>query len=186
MTQLLTENFRLAENFWLHEFEKSATAERLGIDNRIPNETYRAAIRVVAEQLQYVRDAIGGQRIDINSGYRCRELNAAIRGTANSQHARCEAADFECPGMHNIILARELTRTAGVCWDQLIIEDVSLEDPSAGWLHCSFLKDKIACRKQVLRMFRVGGRGKYEDIGKEGLELLVKELEKKENENATK
>ena len=49
--------------------------------------------------LQPVRDHFG--RVKITSGFRSVELCMAIGSSANSQHAKAEAADFECVGVDN-------------------------------------------------------------------------------------
>src|SRR5690606_34683464 len=49
---------KLTENFTLREFERSATADRLGIDNKVPAELLPNA-RQVACWLQALRDRLG-------------------------------------------------------------------------------------------------------------------------------
>lgn len=53
--------------------------------------------RVAVELLEPIR-ALFKVPVQINSGYRCPELNAAVGGSANSQHVRGEAADMVIRG----------------------------------------------------------------------------------------
>lgn len=86
----------ISENFSYREFEKSATAEKKGITNVITNVTVRDSIKaLVDEVLQPLRTA-WGKPLDINSGYRCPELNMEVGGEPTSQHTKGEAADVAC------------------------------------------------------------------------------------------
>ena len=70
---------RLSKNFALSELTKSATAERLGVDNT-PNLYHLVNLTHLAINiLQPVRDQFGV--ITINSGYRGPKLNAAVGGS---------------------------------------------------------------------------------------------------------
>lgn len=84
----------ISENFEWEEFERSETADRLGIDNSIPNEAAASQIRaLVTTLLQPLRTAYGNP-LQISSGYRCKALNDAIGGARNSQHIKGQAADI--------------------------------------------------------------------------------------------
>jgi len=98
----------ISKNFSYSEFERSELAAKNGIDNRIPNNTVRAAIRgLVLEVLQPLRDA-QGVRVDINSGWRCEELNKLAGGVETSQHRKGEAADIKSPFFLPLELARSI------------------------------------------------------------------------------
>ena len=89
----------LSKNFSLKEMTASQTAERKGINNN-PNAEQIEKLKALCENiLQPVRDHFG--RVKITSGFRSVELCMAIGSSANSQHARAEAADFECVGVDN-------------------------------------------------------------------------------------
>lgn len=84
----------ITKNFQWEEFEISDKAAELEIDNTIPDDTVAENIRaLVFEILQPLRDACG-HPLRINSGYRSKALNKAVKGAANSQHTRGEAADI--------------------------------------------------------------------------------------------
>lgn len=86
----------ISKNFSYSEFEQSEKAEELGIVNVIPTPRVRDSIdALVFNVLQPLRTAWGAELV-INSGYRCPELNKAVRGESTSQHMKGEAADVRC------------------------------------------------------------------------------------------
>lgn len=86
----------ISKNFSYKEFENSKTAKRAGIDNTIPHELKPNVKALVDNVLQPLRDVWGV--MSINSGYRCKELNAhpEIKGEKTSQHLTGEACDVNC------------------------------------------------------------------------------------------
>ena len=135
----------LSRNFSLQELIKSDTAIRKGIDNN-PNADQIEKLKMLCENvLQPVRDHFG--RVKVTSGFRSPMLCQAIGSSANSQHARAEAADFEVVGVDNCELADWIHRELE--WDQLILEYYKPDDGQAGWVHVSY-NEKGANRKQVL------------------------------------
>ena len=89
----------LSRNFTLSELIKSDTAIRRGINNN-PNSEQIEKLKALCENiLQPVRDHFG--RVKVTSGFRSPELCVAIGSSVNSQHAKVEAADFECIGTDN-------------------------------------------------------------------------------------
>ena len=93
----------LTRNFSLLELTKSDTAIRRGIDNN-PNADQVEKLKALCENiLQPIRDHFG--RVKVTSGFRSPELCTAIGSSVNSQHARAEAADFECIGVDNAELS---------------------------------------------------------------------------------
>ena len=97
----------LSRNFSLQELIKSDTAIRMDIDNN-PNADQIEKLKALCENiLQPVRDHFG--RVKVTSGFRSVELCTAIGSSVNSQHAKAEAADFECMGTDNaeLFMARQ-------------------------------------------------------------------------------
>ena len=86
---------KLTEHFTLAEFERSATAARLHIDNRVPAELVPNISNLCEQVLEPLREHFQ-EAVYVTSGYRCPQLNKAVGGVANSQHMRGEAADI-CP-----------------------------------------------------------------------------------------
>ena len=94
---------KLSRNFTLQELIKSDTAIRLDINNN-PNSGQIEKLRLLCENiLQPVRDHFG--RVKVTSGFRSEQLCVKIGSSVNSQHAKAEAADFECMGVDNAELA---------------------------------------------------------------------------------
>lgn len=83
---------QLTKNFKLSEFTRSATADEYGIDNT-PSPSEVANIKALCEKLlQPLRDCYL-ESFYINSGFRCKELNAKVGGVPTSQHITGQAAD---------------------------------------------------------------------------------------------
>ena len=84
----------LSQNFSLRELTTSQTAERKGISNE-PTEEHIENLKLLCKNiLQPVRDEWGV--VSVSSGYRSPALCEALGSKSTSQHARGQAADFEC------------------------------------------------------------------------------------------
>ena len=148
----------LTRNLTLSELTKSDTAIRKGINNN-PNAEQVEKLKALCENiLQPVRDHFG--RVKITSGFRSEDLCVAIGSSRNSQHARAEAADFECPGVDNAELADWIYKNLEP--DQLILEFYTPGEPNSGWIHCSYTTDKP--RKQFLHAYKSEGKTKYKPV----------------------
>lgn len=78
------------------KLQESVTAQRLGINNEIPEE-YGDRIIELYRSYVYISNLfiIGlSYNIYITSGYRCAELNKAVGGDPGSKHCQCKAFDF--------------------------------------------------------------------------------------------
>ena len=131
---------KLSRNFSLSELIKSDTAIRKGINNN-PN----------AEQIEKLK-----------------ELCEAIGSSARSQHAKAEAADFECIGVDNAELFDWIKSNLTV--DQLILEYYTPGEPNSGWIHCSWIPDQP--RASFLHAYRSEGKTKYKPVLGKAKELL--------------
>ena len=148
----------LTRNFTLSELTKSDTAIRKGINNN-PNAEQVEKLKALCENiLQPVRDHFG--RVKVTSGFRSVDLCIAIGSRRNSQHAKAEAADFECPGVDNVELADWIKRE--LPYDQLILEFYTPGEPNSGWIHCSYTEGTP--RASFLHAFRSEGKTKYKPI----------------------
>ena len=147
---------KLSENFTMAEFIKSDTANRLGIDNTPEGEHLEAAKELFENVVQKVRDHFGPTVI--NSGYRCPELNEAVRGSKTSQHCHGEAADIEVPGVANGELAQWIVDNLE--FDQVILEFYTPGQPSSGWVHVSYKADG-SNRKKALTASKIDGKTVY-------------------------
>jgi len=148
----------LTRNFTLSELIKSDTAIRRGINNN-PNAGQIENLKLLCENiLQPVRDHFG--RVKVTSGFRSPELCVAIGSSVDSQHAKAEAADFECPGVDNAELADWIHRE--LPYDQLILEFYTPGEPNSGWIHCSWIADKP--RASYLWAYKSEGKTKYKPV----------------------
>ncbi len=114
-----------------------------------------------------MRDHFG--RVKVTSGFRSPELCQAIGSSINSQHAKAEAADFECVGVDNAELADWIHRE--LPYDQLILEFYTPGEPNSGWIHCSFTEGMP--RKQFLHAFRKDGKTQYKPIMGKAKDLFI-------------
>ena len=150
---------KLTANITLDELTKSQVAERKGINNNPSPEQIENLKALAINILQPVRSHFDKPLI-ISSGFRCAELCVAIGSSVNSQHTaddEAAAADFEIPGVDN----RELPNwiRSELEFDQLILEFYKDNEPTSGWIHCSYSTDQN--RHQSLRAFREDGKVNY-------------------------
>ena len=164
----------LSPHFKLAEFERSATATKLGIDNHVPSQYIPALQQLCKEILEPLRAFInsstpphkGEEGVVISSGYRCPLLNVKVGGAKNSQHMTGEACDIHIP-VHGLtngqgqrftntdILNRWFTWIMDHCdFDQLIKET---SDRCIYWIHVSCKRDRTKNRHQVIRFLKKRG-----------------------------
>jgi hypothetical protein len=136
---------RITNNFTLEEFTLSETADKLGINN-LPNQEQFDNIKFMAEQLQLVRNAYK-QPIYITSGFRCEELNNAVKGSKTSFHRLGLAVDINqgsrAKNKHLFELIKSLMKV-GLLVDQLINEQ------NYSWIHIGFKQENP--RLQILKL----------------------------------
>jgi len=146
----LSGNFRLSELV--------ATKKR-GIDNwpKTGLELWHLHMLCI-NVLQPIRNHFG-RSVMISSGYRCKELNAAIGGATNSAHQFGRAADFEINGVDNKELATWIYKN--LSFRQLILEFYQSEQgTNSGWVHCEYYTGHNI--KQFLTAKKKGGETLYE------------------------
>lgn len=125
---------KLSPHFTLTEMCKSQMAVRHHIANQ-PSAAAIAAMQALCHAiLEPVRVHFGVPIIP-SSGYRSVALNRALGGSADSQHCRGEAVDFEIAGVPHADIASWMARELD--FDQLIMEYPQADNVSAGWLHVS-------------------------------------------------
>lgn len=133
--------------FTFKEFERSATAERLKIDNTIPANAKGRIEKLVDAVLDPLREAWGKPLI-VTSGYRCGRLNLAVGGSRTSQHVKGEAADIDAGTREANMRLFHLLIKSKLPFDQLIFEKGDL-DTGPDWIHVSH-KSVGRNRRQVL------------------------------------
>ena len=151
---------RISKHISYKEATRSATALRLGIEN-VPNEYELQNMEMVAKKVfEPLREAIDAP-IQINSFYRCEELNKAIGGSSKSQHCQGRAIDIDDIYGHVSNAFMYYYIKDNLDFDQLIWEFGT--DDSPDWVHVSYV-DADSNRKRCLRAIRENGKTKYIDI----------------------
>lgn len=145
---------KLSDNFWLSEFVESDTANTRGIANNINNPDHLDAIIHTARSMEIVRAILGNTAITITSGYRNPELNKAVGGVSNSDHALGYACDFKHGFMtpaNAMAIISSRAGDYGLRYDQIINE-------FDNWVHISF---NPRYRRQNLIASKVAGKTEY-------------------------
>jgi len=88
----------LTKNFKLEEFECKCGC--------VMPQFVKPNILELAENLQILRDEVG--RIDLTNAYRCKEHNADVGGSINSQHLVGKAADIKSKNLKPSELAEHV------------------------------------------------------------------------------
>lgn len=134
------------KHFTIAEFVRSETADRKGIDNRLPKALIPNVQALVETVLDPLRKAYG-KPITVTSGYRCEALNKAVGGSPTSDHRQGCAADIvgtpNTKGENKRLFY--LIQSLGLPFDQLI------DEKGFSWVHVSFRRDG-GNRKQVLAL----------------------------------
>lgn len=126
---------RLSEHFTLQELCRSDKAAAQGISN-IPSVDTIAKLKILCDKiLEPIREFFNIP-FSPNSGYRSPEVNELVGGSKKSSHMKGEAADIEIPGVSNYNLATWIKNHLD--FDQLILENYEIGNPSSGWVHVSY------------------------------------------------
>ena len=99
--------------------------------NRREARDYVDKLKLVAEMLEVIRAKFGAVRV--NSGFRGPAVNAAVGGSATSQHSKGEAADIVCPAVTVDVLHKWIVVESGLAFGQCILE----KPPGSAWIHIS-------------------------------------------------
>lgn len=146
--------------FTYEELTRSATADKLGIDNT-PKEKYiQDNIIELIEVLDGVREAWtimceknswGTASIIVNCGYRCDALNEAVKGSKTSAHSIGAAADIEPKNQKNKEFFRFLEQYLldnHIPFDQLLNEKPD-KNGVPSWIHIG-LKNREGKQRQMV------------------------------------
>lgn len=148
---------KLSAHLDLSEVTRSDSAKRNGISN-MPTPEHIENFKLLAEKIfEPVREHFGVP-IRISSGYRSKELNAKIGGSATSQHCKGQAVDIDMDGTSNGVTNADVFKYIkdNLPFDQLIWEFGS--DTNPDWVHVSY---NVNQRGEVLKAVKVNNVTKY-------------------------
>jgi hypothetical protein len=139
---------KLSNNFSLSEFVRTET----GLPNRPTQEAIANLKYLVQKVLQPARDKFGP--IEVTSGYRSPEVNAAVGGVgATSDHLFGRAADIQCEDMAAVFTyIRKYTHFKQLIWE-------FGTDSQPAWIHVSYELNNN--RGEVLKAIKKNGKTKY-------------------------
>jgi hypothetical protein len=157
MKELFNPGMMLSEHFKLSEMlvsSKAANHKPQPIPN-IPLKCHITALQNLAVRaLEPLRQQLG-LPIQVNSGYRCEQVNALVGGVKTSQHLKGEAADITIPVKRRPFAHGSDEQAARLIfsyakqyadYDQLILE----HSGKSWWVHISCKVDYRRNRHQVL------------------------------------
>jgi hypothetical protein len=148
---------QLSKHLVLAEVTRSESAKRKGISN-MPTPQHIENFKLIAEKVfEPIREHFKVP-IHISSGYRSKELNAAIGGSLTSQHCQGEALDLDMDGTS--VTNKQIFDYIkdNLVFDQLIWEFGTKDNPD--WVHVSY-ESTGKQRKQILRATKVNGKAAY-------------------------
>ena len=135
---------KISQHISLKEAIFSQTAENLKINNT-PGQKELEAMVLVAEKCFEPLRVWYGKPIRINSFFRNKALNKAVKGSATSQHLKGEAIDIDAGSRAENKKLFEWCRD-NLIFDQLLWEYGNSIGPD--WVHISY--SKVKNRKQIL------------------------------------
>ena len=144
---------KISEHLSLSEVIRSESAKRNGISN-MPTAEHIENFKILATKVfEPIREHFGVP-IRISSGYRSKELNKCVNGSATSQHSSGEAIDIDQD--QTTIINKQVFEYIkdNLAFDQLINEF------NYAWVHVSY-KANGKQRGEVLEAYKVGKVTKY-------------------------
>lgn len=128
--------------FTIKELCRSLTAIQKGIDNTPNSEVVNNLKQLIRYILDPLRERYG-KPINVNSGYRCKKLNDAVKGSKTSYHVKGLAADITAGSKKENKILFDLIIEMDLPFDQVI------DEKNFSWIHVSFSKNP---RKQILHL----------------------------------
>jgi zinc D-Ala-D-Ala carboxypeptidase len=132
----------ISKNITLSEAIYSPTAKRLGLSNE-PDEVVLSNMKLVAEKCFEPLREWYGKPIRVNSFYRCRALNEAVKGSASSEHVKGMAIDMDAGSKE------ENKKIFDWCKNNLTFTQL-INEYNFTWVHISYNQDKL--KNQILKI----------------------------------
>jgi len=150
---------QLSPHFSLAEMTYSATAISQGIPNNPSTEQVAQLKSLCTLTLEGIRTLCGDNPVNVSSGFRSQQLNAAIGGASNSAHMYGCAADFTIAGYGSpydicMLLQKHLS--------PLRIDQLIYEAMSSVWVHVGIaIPPNTQPRYQILT---INSRGTFNGL----------------------
>jgi hypothetical protein len=141
------------DNISPHITYLEATRTSTGLPNEPNAEQVESMVLAANRVFEPVRRFINAPII-VSSFFRSPKVNAAVGGSATSQHVKGEAIDIKRTGQNSKIF--EYIKN-NLTFDQLIWEFGTDTEPA--WVHVSYKRN--GNRMQVLKALKVNGKTKY-------------------------
>lgn len=135
----------------------SQDAKRLNLSN-IPSEVELENLKRTCELMEQIRSVCCNFPVLVSSGFRSVNLNLAIGGSVTSAHVDGLACDFTIPKFGSPRAVCEEIISAGLKFDQLILEHVSKTAPDGRWVHVGLARNGRIPRNQVLTAVKEAGK----------------------------
>lgn len=125
----------LTENFTLEELTRSQYAKRHGIDNTPTKEQIENLRYLCVHGLQPLRDWLQSP-VYVSSGFRCDELNYALKGSSTSLHKLGCASDIDDRGSYTLM------QIVTFIHNHLPFTELIAEYFPGGWVHYGLCKGR--------------------------------------------
>lgn len=149
---------QISKHLSLAEVSRSETAKRRGINNT-PSGEHLENFKKLAENIfEPIREHFGVP-IHISSGYRSKELNAAVGGSATSDHCVGSAIDIDMDDSTNGVTNNQVFNFIK---DNLKFKQLIAEFPVNGklsWVHVAYNENNL--KNQILVAKKVNGKTVY-------------------------
>jgi uncharacterized protein YcbK (DUF882 family) len=141
----MKEDHRLSANFNLSEFVKTNHKEfrEINAEEGKRPDNHRRLKMLCEFILQPIRNKVGV--MIISSGYRCKALNEAVKGSKNSDHLKACAADFKLPEGVSLDEAFKWIQNNSIGnGGKLPVKQCILENgKNSRWIHISILEPEF-------------------------------------------
>ena len=161
---------QLSEHLSLENFQYSAKASELHIDNSMPANLIPHAEQFAQHFYEKVYSILNGKFIQ-NSGFRSLALNNALpNASKTSQHMTANAIDMH-PSNMSLGQAFKTLIESDLVYDQIFLEGVHKGMPEKGWIHGSYNTHPDfhngVNRRQIKIVNFVNGQPQYTLVSKE-------------------
>lgn len=136
----MKENINLSTHFKLSEFTRTSFDDLQELNRKVSDEEIAKMKILCRDFLEPIRKQFR-LPIIIHSGFRCKDLNKKVNGSATSQHTLAEAVDFHVRGLDGLegstAVFRWIHFDSGLKYGQVIHEVRRSMAHESIWIHLS-------------------------------------------------